>query len=164
MATIKDALKDQFWKDCKWFNDDEFRTGPVDQYERFEDAVRMKKIDDPGEYHEKKSAVRNYFETTGTDDKATFDPDTGAGELTFEVVGQLGFVSGTANFRYRTVANSGGPATPKRRIAYSFTYSSVSGEWKLLHLWGQYINEPTASTRRVTKLSRRSSPRRSRHS
>jgi hypothetical protein len=164
MATILDALRTKFLQDCRWFNDDEFSTGPSDQYDRFDDNVAMKKIDDPGDYHRKKSAVRAYFNGTGTNDKAKFAPDTGPGQPTFELVGALGFVSGTAQFQYRSVPSTDGPATDERPIAYSFTYTIVNGDWKAIHLWGQYIDGKPASRRRVTKRRKRPLRRKSRRS
>jgi hypothetical protein len=143
MGTTQIDLQNQFWADVGWFNADQFPMPASADYDRFDDLIRMKQIDDPGAYHEGKAAVANYFSGKGTADKARFTPDRSApapgvdnsGQPNFEVAGgRLGFVSGTADFVYSI-------AKPKkRRIAYSFTYTGDSGNWKAIHLWGMYID------------------------
>jgi hypothetical protein len=134
MSTEMDLLKERLRELVGVLN--EYHKEKWPQLEPLLDSdVAMKRIDDTKKnqlYHKGKNAVKHYFETNGTTDKAVFtterDPD-------FEVVRDLGFVSGTATFIDRTVPTR----TRPRRIAYSFTFTRIGGAWVATHLWGQYI-------------------------
>ena len=136
MADLNELIV-KFWQDVSWFNTHSFpvKPHPSDSpYDRFDDRIKMKKIDDPGKYHEGIGQVYGYFTGNGTSDKALFLPD---GPPDFELFDDgHGVVSGTANFVYKTVPTR----DPTRKIAYSFAYTNTSGEWKGIHLWGQYID------------------------
>lgn len=144
MPLTEADLMRKFLDDVRWFNNNNFKTGPANQYERFHNDIKMKKIDDPGVYADTKADVANYFNTTGTTDKAQFVPDQGpsiahrpnSNQPNCKVAGAMGFVSGTADFVYSTASAA---RQEVRRIAYSFTYVDVAGEFKAIHLWGTYI-------------------------
>lgn len=132
MATDLAALKDRFSTAVDYFNRDNFTVRDFDKY-GLDRTVKMKRLDDPGYYDESKGEVTNYFvHGNGNKDKARFTPGASPD---FQLIGGFGFVSGTADFVDKTVPTP----SPARRIAYSFTYSSASGEWKAIHLWGKYI-------------------------
>jgi hypothetical protein len=143
MALTLTDLETTFKRDVQWFNGGKFPPPGDPQYDRFDPAVRMKQIDDPVIYHTTRPAVEKYFDGNGNKDRAEFIPDDipafpkypASGQPNYQVVGSLGFVSGTADF-----IDSRASKTPKRRIAYSFTYTGVTGDWKAIHLWGQYIS------------------------
>lgn len=126
-------LRRTFWGAVGWFNDDNFTLKTDFKRYAVDDEIRMKRLDDPG-YHEGIKRVIAYFLGNGNEDKAFFMPD---GPPDFIVIGELGFVSGTANFIDKTSVS---PPTPTRRIAYSFTYKKKNGEWKGIHMWGKYID------------------------
>jgi len=126
-------LRQTFWVAVGRFNDDNFTSIPNFTPYACATNVAMKRLDDPGKYHEGIDDVRHYFLTTGQAEKAFFMPDS---PPDFKVIGARGFVSGTANFIDNTRVS---PPTATRRIAYSFTYEKTN-EWKAVHLWGKYID------------------------
>ncbi len=143
MPTPEDDLKAKFWDDVEWFNKGTFPSGaaadPV--YDRFHLDVRMKKIDDV-DWHEGRGQLKAYFQITGRDDQARFDPDRLPGTQnhpTFVVMPNdpMGFVSGTADFVYSATKRD---LRKRRRIGYSFAYKLDGGVWKAIYLWGQYID------------------------
>jgi hypothetical protein len=135
MAADCDDLEATFWKGVEYFNQDNFSLGNFYDYGVAEN-VRMKKLDDEG-YHEGIGDVKNYFYGHGNDDKALFIPDNSKeSHPVFVMFDGYGFVSGTADFVDKTVPTR----SPKRRIAYSFAYISVNGEWRGIHFWGKYID------------------------
>jgi hypothetical protein len=141
MAQTPADLENTFNSDVAWFNADNFPQSTDPAYNRFDDNVAMKRIDDPKLYHTGKSNVATYFSGKGNADKAYFYPRNPPHRPVFVVAGSLGFVSGLADFNYRTVANTDGPTTNPRLIAYSFTYTYDEDEdkWKAIHLWGEFI-------------------------
>jgi hypothetical protein len=78
MGTTQIDLENQFRSDVRWFNADNFPVPASTDYDRFDNLIRMKQIDDPGAYHEGKGAVANYFRGKGNADKAQFTPDQSA--------------------------------------------------------------------------------------
>jgi hypothetical protein len=98
-----------------------------------DDNVCMKRIDEqqPNMYHVGKQKVHHYFMTNGSADKAVFKQDPNPD---IQIIGNLGFVSGTANFTGKTGQEA-------RKIAYSFTYTRLSqgSNWYETHSWGKYI-------------------------
>jgi hypothetical protein len=134
MAADCGNLKATFRKGVRFFNQHNFTLSSYSDY-AVADNVRMKKLDDEG-YHEGIDDVINYFYTHGNEDQALFIPDdTKGSHPAFVMFDGYGFVSGTADFVDKTVPKE----SAKRRIAYSFTYISVNGEWRAIHLWGAYI-------------------------
>lgn len=135
MTTDLAALRERFHTAVNHFNGGNFKESDLDQY-GLDDRVTMRRLDDPSSraYHEGIAAVKRYFLGNGNADKAKFTPDS---EPDFRLVDGFGFVSGTATFVDKTVPSS----TPERRIAYSFAYTSTSGEWKAIYLWGKYIDK-----------------------
>ncbi len=131
MPADLDALKRRFWASVDYFNAGDFTKANFPSY-GLDNNIAMKKIDDPQEYYDGIASVRNYFLTTGKAEHAWLNPGS---QPDFQVVGQLGFVSGTAEWVDKTIPSP----TPRRRIAYSITYTSVSGEWKAIHMWGTFI-------------------------
>ena len=106
------------------------------------DNMNMKRIDDlsPHGYYHNKQEVRGYFMTRGKDDQADFTPDA---VPDCRIVGDYGFVSGTAIFIDVTNRLQGGPTQP-RKIAFSFTFKrgddpSNAGNWQAIHSWGKYL-------------------------
>ena len=134
MAADLEDLKTTFWNGVDFFNKDSFTLSSYSDYGAAEN-VRMKKLDDDG-YHEGIVDVKNYFYGNGNADKAEFNPDnTDESHPAFVIFDGYGFVSGTAAFFDKTVPDR----SPVRRIAYSFAYISVNGEWRGIHFWGTYI-------------------------
>jgi hypothetical protein len=139
----------KFLEDVIWFDAHDFKDSDFDPPNgRFDDAIKMAKIDDPGQYHDGIDAVKRYFtkdppQGHGKSDQAWFSPIPTVPPSVpdfqiFDLPGgeQLGVVSGTADCIYRTVDPD---RTNPRRIVYSFTYKVTNGEWKAIHLWGKYI-------------------------
>jgi len=129
------TLKAKFYASVEFFNRDDFDEETFAEY-GLHNLVAMKKIDDVQSYYTGLKAVRQYHLTTGTDEKAWFNPGLAAD---FKVIGplRLGFVSGKADWVDRTVPSP----TPERRIAYSITYvfNDATDQWQAIHLWGTYI-------------------------
>jgi hypothetical protein len=135
MAADPDLLA-AFDKACDYFNKHDFTEQSWAQTMDglLDDHVQMKRLDDPG-YHTGKTTVKNYFlKGHGYSDQAT---------VTYtnkycQVAGNLGFISGFADFVDLDGPNHR-PPSRSRRIAYSFTYSKESGSWKAIHFWGAYV-------------------------
>jgi hypothetical protein len=135
MAADPDLLA-AFDKAYDWFNQHNFTEQSWAQTMDglLDDYVKMKKLDDPG-YHEGKAAVKNYYlRGNGFSDQAS---------ITFrnkdcQIVGNLGFISGIADFVDQDGTNHN-PPSRSLLIAYSFTYSKASGSWKAVHFWGAYV-------------------------
>lgn len=152
MAADLAALRNAFKKAVDDFNRDDFKLHPENYTNQLQGSlapnVIMKRIDEGGYYDEslpgpdgKTPQVTFYFlHGNGADDKATFTPDQSANppiQPEFQIVDSIGFVSGTGTF----VDTTGSPA---RRIAYVFAFSSASGQWKAIFLWGKdkkYIHD-----------------------
>ncbi|MBV8053907.1 MAG: hypothetical protein JOZ29_10045 [Deltaproteobacteria bacterium] len=142
MATDKASLEAAFWYAVKLFSEDNFT--PANFISGLQNLlapkVKMKRLDDPGYYDEEKVTKRGVGEVTdyflygnANSDKSIFTPDnTAPNQPEFQIVGSTGFISGTGTFT---------DPTGDRRIVYSFTLSSESGDWKAIFLWGKDKND-----------------------
>ncbi len=138
------ALQNAFWNAVSYFSKDNFSQSNYQNGLKtlLDPRVKMKKIDDVGYYDEEVLKPNNNGEVTdyflnghGFSDKASFIPDNSStSQPEFLIVGNTGFVSGTGMFVDINPPPTG--YTP-RRIAYSFAFSSASGDWKAIFLWGK---------------------------
>jgi len=143
MATDRAALETAFWNAVKLFSEDNFTSANFNSGLKnlLAPKVKMKRLDDPGGYYDEEKVtkrgvgeVTDYFLYGNANlDKSTFTPDnTSPNQPEFQMIGSAGFVSGTGTFT---------DPTGDRRIAYSFTFSSESGDWKAIFLWGKDKND-----------------------
>jgi len=135
MPTDQDLLLAAFNKARDYFNQHDFtaQTWTATMEGLLDPQVAMKRLDDPG-YHVG-AAVKDYFVNgNGKTERAKV---TYLEPKDCYIVGNLGFVSGLAEFIDRN--GEGHRPSHAHRIAYSFTYSKASGSWKAVHLWGAYV-------------------------